>query len=218
MKIENTQVFGFEAAIRAMRNPLNSWDRSDSRIKSCDDPLYWADKNANVERFVLGEKDMQLSQKLTKAGTEHCKHLRLIQVWFDITAPRFFYIEFDTYKHKENISCSTMHTLMKKPISEQDFEKGNVPATLIEKINTYIKLYQETDDAEEKRDYLLSCKNILPEGFLQKRTVCTNYQTLLNMYMQRKHHKLPQWQYVCNWILTTLPYFKELTGIETEGK
>lgn len=218
MKIENTQVFGFEAAIRAMRNPLNSWDRSDSRIKSCDDPLYWADKNANVERFVLGEKDMQLSQKLTKAGTEHCKHLRLIQVWFDITAPRFFYIEFDTYKHKENISCSTMHTLMKKPISEQDFEKDNVPATLIEKINTYIKLYQETDDAEEKRDYLLSCKNILPEGFLQKRTVCTNYQTLLNMYMQRKHHKLPQWQYVCNWILTTLPYFKELTGIETEGK
>ena len=213
MKIENEQVFGFEAAIRAMRNPLNSWNKSDSRTKSCDDPLYWADKNANEERFVLGEKDMQLSQKLTKAGTEHCKHLRLIQVWFDITAPRFFYIEFDTYKHKENVSCSTMHTLMKKSISEQDFEKDNVPATLIEKINTYIKLYQETNDTEEKRDYLIACKNILPEGFLQKRTVCTNYQTLLNMWNQRRHHKLPSWQYFCNWILN-LPYFKELTGVE----
>ncbi len=213
MKIENEQVFGFEAAIRAMRNPLNSWDKSDSRIKSYDDPLYWADKNANEERFVLGEKDMQLSQKLTKAGTEHCKHLRLIQVWFDITAPRFFYIEFDTYKHKENVSCSTMHTLMKKPVSEEDFEKDNIPASLIEKINTYIKLYQETNDAEEKRDYLIACKNILPEGFLQKRTVCTNYQTLLNMWNQRRHHKLPSWQYFCNWILN-LPYFKELTGVE----
>ena len=209
MKIENEQVFGFEAAIRAMRNPLNS----DSRIKSYDDPLYWADKNANEERFVLGEKDMQLSQKLTKAGTEHCKHLRLIQVWFDITAPRFFYIEFDTYKHKENVSCSTMHTLMKKPVSEEDFEKDNIPASLIEKINTYIKLYQETNDAEEKRDYLIACKNILPEGFLQKRTVCTNYQTLLNMYKQRQQHRLSQWRYFCDWILD-LPYFKDLTGIE----
>lgn len=213
MKIENEQVFGFEAAIRAMRNPLNSWDKSDSRIKSCDGPLYWVDKNANEERFVLGEKDMQLSQKLTKAGTEHCKHLRLIQVWFDITAPRFFYIEFDTYKHKENVSCSTMHTLMKKPVSEEDFEKDNIPASLIEKINTYINLYQESNNAEEKREYLIACKNILPEGFLQKRTVCTNYQTLLNMWNQRRHHKLPSWQYFCNWILN-LPYFKELTGVE----
>ena len=215
MKIENEQVFGFEAAIRAMRNPLNSWGKSDSRIKSCDDPLYWADKNANEERFVLGEKDMQLSQKLTKAGTEHCKHLRMITVWCDVTAPRFWWQEMDTYRHVEKISCSTMHTLMKNPISEANFEKDNVPTELIEKINTYIKLYQETDDKEEKRDYLVACKNILPEGFLQKRTVCTNYQTLLNIYMQRKAHRLPQWQYFCNWI-TNLPYFKELTGIDKE--
>ncbi|MDK2830088.1 MAG: hypothetical protein PWP67_2922 [Clostridium butyricum] len=213
MKIENTQVFGFEASIRALRNPLNSWNKSDSRIKSCDDPSYWSDKNANEERFILGENDMLLSQKLTKAGTEHCKHLRLITVWFDIIAPRFFYCEFDTYKYKENVSCSTMHTLMKKPISEQDFEKDNIPASLIEKINTYIKLYQETNDVEEKRDYLIACKNILPEGFLQKRTVCTNYQTLLNIYKQRRHHKLPQWQQFCDWIIN-LPYFQELTGIE----
>jgi hypothetical protein len=213
MKIENTQVFGFEAAIRAMRNPLNSWAKSDSKIEGCDNPLYWSKENANEERFILGENDMLLSQKLTKAGTEHCKHLRLISVWFDITAPRYFYTEFDTYKHKENVSCSTMHTLMKTPLSEDDFEKDNIPASLIDKINEYIKLYQQSEDTEEKREYLVACKNILPEGYLQKRTVWTTYQTLLNILHQREHHRLPQWQYFCEWIVR-LPYFKELTGIK----
>jgi len=214
MKIENTQVFGFEAAIRAMRNPLNSHAKSDSfLLKNCFNQPTPHIYESNIEKFVLGIKDAELSQKLTKAGTEHCKHLRLIQVWFDITAPRFFYIEFDTYKHKENVSCSTMHTLMKKHISEQDFEIDNIPAYLIEKINTYIDLYQQTDDVEEKHNYLIACKNVLPEGFLQKRTVCTNYQTLLNMYKQRQQHRLSQWRYFCDWILQ-LPYFKELTGIE----
>ena len=212
MKIEHTEVYGFNAAIRGLRNPLNSWNKSDSYILN-DFNNIPNRYQENIENFVLGEADKQLSQKLTKAGTEHCKHLRLITVWFDVTAPRYWYIEFDTYLHKTNISCSTMHTLMKKPVSEEDFEKDNIPASLIEKINTYIKLYQETNDAEEKRDYLIACKNILPEGFLQKRTVCTNYQTLLNMWNQRRHHKLPSWQYFCNWILN-LPYFKELAGVE----
>lgn len=212
MKIENEQVFGFEAAIRGMRSPLNSWHLSDSRIKSCDDPLYWVNKNANEERFILGEKDMLLSQKLTKAGSEHCKHLRFITVWVDITAPRFWWQEFDTYRHVEKISCSTMHTLMKRPVDESDFEKNNIPAALLEKINAYIQLYQNTDDPEEKRDFLVACKNILPEGFLQKRTVCTNYQALLNIFKQRRQHKLPQWQQFCNWVLE-LPYFVMLTGV-----
>jgi len=215
MKIENTQVFGFEAAIRAMRNPLNSWDKSDSRIKSCDNPLYWEDKNVNEEKFVLGEKDMQLSQKLTKAGTEHCKHLRFITVWVDITAPRFWWQEFDTYRHLEKISCSTMHTLMKAPISKANFEYDNLPDSLIEKINTYIQLYQNSNDEEEKKNYLIACKNILPEGFQQKRTITTNYQCLLNMYQQRKNHRLPQWHKACKWVLS-LPYFCELTGIKEE--
>jgi len=213
LKIENTQVFGFESAIRAMRNPLNSHVKSDSKFEKYDDPLYWAKNNANEERFILGEKDAELSQKLTKAGTEHCKHLRFITVWCDITAPRFWWQEMDTYRHVEKISESTMHTLMKKHISEQDFEIDNIPAYLIEKINTYIDLYQQTDDVEEKHNYLIACKNVLPEGFLQKRTVCTNYQTLLNMYKQRQQHRLSQWRYFCDWILD-LPYFKELTGIE----
>lgn len=214
MKIEHTEVYGFNAAIRGLRNPLNSWNKSDSYILN-DFNNIPNKYQENIENFVLGEADKQLSQKLTKAGTEHCKHLRLITVWFDVTAPRYWYIEFDTYLHKTNISCSTMHTLMKKPVSEEDFEKDNIPASLIEKINTYINLYQESNDAEEKREYLIACKNILPEGFLQKRTVCTNYQTLLSMYNQRRNHRLYQWQKFCNWILR-LPYFTELTGINKE--
>jgi len=214
MKIKNTQVFGFEAAIRAMRNPLDSWDKSDSFIvgssKSYIGSICYQD---NIEKFALGEADAKLSQKLTKAGDSHSKHLRFIRVWADIIAPRFWWQEMDTYKHVDKISESTMHTLMKKHISEQDFEIDNIPAYLIEKINTYIDLYQQTDDVEEKHNYLIACKNVLPEGFLQKRTVCTNYQTLLNMYRQRRHHKLPQWQQFCNWIIH-LPYFQELTGIE----
>lgn len=208
MKIENTEIYGFQASIRAMRNPLDSWGRSDSYVYNG-----FNVKNYNVEQFVLGSADKKLSQSLTKAGSEHCKHLRLITVWFDITAPRFWYQEFDTYKHKENVSCSTMHTLMKKPIDETYFEQDNVPASLIDKINTYIDLYKKTKDKEEKNAYLLACKNILPEGFLQKRTVCTNYQTLYAILGQRKNHKLPQWKEFCKWIVG-LPYFKELTGLE----
>ncbi len=208
MLIENTEVYGFQASIRAMRNPMDSWGKSDSTITQ-----FWMDENDNVEGFVLGDTDKKLSQSLTKAGAEHCKHLRLISVWFDVTAPRFWYQEFDTYKHKENVSCSTMHTLMKKDVDEDCFEIDNIPSALIDKINGYIDAYKNTKDAEEKNDYLLACKNLLPEGFLQKRTVWTNYQTLYAMCCQRDNHRLPQWHYVCEWI-RELPYFIELTGLE----
>lgn len=210
MRVENTEVYGFNASIRGMRNPLDSWDRSDSYMNA---DLDLMNDNFNVEYFVLGEADKKLSQKLTKAGSEHCKHLRLISVWFDVTAPRFWYQEFDTYKHKENVSTSTIHTLMERELNEDDFAMDNIPAQVIEKINTYIEMYRNTKDSEEKRRYLLACKNILPEGFLQTRTVWTNYQTLYAILQQRKNHKLPQWHYFCDWI-KGLPYLKELTGLE----
>lgn len=217
MNIENTEVFGFEAAIRAMRNPLNSWDRSDSQHKSFhyDKWSYWLDDNANTEGFILGKKDKELSQKLSKSGTEHRKHLRFIRVWSDWTLPRYIWAEVDTYKHIDKISCSTMHTLMKSHVSKSDFEQDNVPNALIEQINNYIDLYNNTKDKEERKKYLIACKNILPEGFLQKRTISTNYECLLSMYLQRKNHRLPEWRKICNWILD-LPYFIELTGVEIE--
>lgn len=212
MKIENTQVFGFEASIRALRNPMDSWGKSDSRLKDFN-PSSITYKNINAEDFILGDTDMQLSQKLSKAGTEHRKHLRMIHVWADWTLPRYIHSEVDTYKHINKISCSTMHTLMKKPISEANFEKDNIPSKLIDKINSYIELYKKCNDKEEKNDYLIACKNLLPEGFLQMRTINTNYECLLSIYNQRKNHRLPQWHEICDWIIQ-LPYFIELTGLE----
>ena len=219
MKIENTEVYGFRAAIRGMRNPLDSWDKSDSRYTTrvYDDLFYWCDSNANAEGFVLGEADKTLSQKLTQAGSEHCKHLRLIQVWVDLTLPRFIHQEFDTYRHVEKISCSTMHTLMKNPITEEVFEGGflHMSADTIHNLNELIQLYKSTNNPQEKKQCKYQAKRILPESFLQKRTINTNYQCLLNIYKQRKNHELPQWREICDWILE-LPYFKELTGIGEE--
>jgi hypothetical protein len=203
MDIRHTETYGFSAAIRGMRNPMSSWEKGDSILAG--------------SNFRLGEKDMELSQKLTKAGSEHCKHLQLIAVWFDVEAPRYWFTEFDTYKFKSNISTSTMHTLMKNPVQESNFSKGNIPAETIAKINSYIEMYRAARGEAEKAEYLVACKSILPEGFLCTRTVCTNYQTLLNMYGQRKTHRLPEWQYFCKWILG-LPYFRELTGIKKEEK
>jgi hypothetical protein len=194
MKIENEEVYGIEASIRALRNPMNSHHLGDTYV--------------GTECFLLGEKDKILSQKLTKAGTEHCKHLRLIQVWADFTLPRYIWVEMDTYRFLEKVSCSTMHKLTSKVITQDDFEYALPSSTLI-RLNELRVKYNETKDIE----WFLRLKNELPEGYLQKRTVNTNYQQLLNIYNQRKNHKLPQWHTICDWILR-LPDFKELTGIE----
>lgn len=217
MKIENTEVYGFNAAIRGMRNPLDSWIKSDSYILY-DLKIIPNNYETNIEWFVLGDKDKELSQKLTRAGSEHSKHLRFICVWADLTLPRFIWNEFDTYRHHvEKISCSTMHTLMKKHINANMFENGYdyMSEDYINKIIEFINIYQNTKDKEIKKMAKYNAKRLLPESFLQKRTVLTNYQTALNIRQQRLHHELPQWQIICKWI-DELPYFLKLTGIETE--
>ena len=206
MRIENLEVYGIKAALRAMRNPMDSWDRSDS-YKLCDYKVFSDNYMLNTEGFILGNNDKTLSQKLTKAGTEHCKHLRLIQVWVDMTLPRFVWVEKDTYRFVEKISCSTLHKLTSKELTQDDFEY-EISMETLQKLNSYIAYYQTTKD----KNTFLKLKNELPEGFLQKRTINTNYQQLLNIYNQRKSHKLPQWKVICDWILE-LPYFSDLTGI-----
>ena len=187
-----------------MRNPLDSWDRSDSYIS----PL-----NAlTIEQFVLGNKDKELSQKLSKAGTEHRKHLRQIDVWANITLPRYVWQEFDTYKYVDKISCSTMHTLMKKEISQSNFEM-DIPDDLIKYLNTLIEAYKFASDPDYKRLVKVNVKTCLPEGFLQMRSIKTNYECLLKMHFERQNHELKIWHEIDDWILH-LPYFKELTGIE----
>ncbi len=205
MRIEDTQVFGLEAALRGMRNPLDSWDKSDSIYGRIDVD----DKNWNYEELIIGEKDIDLAQRLTKAGSEHCKFLRQIQVWVDLTLPRYIWSEFDTYKFGTKNSCSTMHTIHRRYLTQDDFEYP-IGVQQLGLMNDLIAQKKAGDITGHCFIHMM--KNLLPEGFLQKRTVNTNYAELLNIYFQRRHHKLDQWHTICRWI-EGLPYFKELTGV-----
>lgn len=223
MKITNIEVYGLESAMRGCRNPKNSWGKSDSVEDYTTCVLDGDDKNWNMENFILRQADMKLSQQLTRAGGEHCKHLRMIQVWFDMTAPRYMWQEFDCYKHVEKISCSTMHKLFERELTLDDFEGGSefghhLIGTVI-KLDTIRLLHEEArlnKDTESMTELLIQAKTILPESFLQKRTVNINYQQLLNIYIQRKHHRLPVWKEFCK-MVEGLPYFVELTGLEVKG-
>ena len=200
MKFENTQVWGFEHAIRGMRNPLESWDKSDSFIKS---PHNY---------YVIGKNDLELMQKLIKAGSEHRKFLRQIFVSVDITAPLYWWKEFDTYKiGTVSNSTSTMHKLASTPITMDCFENGEMiySFTIAELEMNRLK-YLETKDKNEWKRLIVN----LPESWLQKRTITMNYENLLNMYQQRKNHKLTEWsKSFCDWV-KTLPYAEELICLE----
>jgi len=207
MKIENIEIYGFRASVKGLRNPMDSWIKSDSKFYNTNQ-IYSLDRNYNEEGFTLGKEDQKLSQKLTKAGGEHCKHLRLIQTWMDLTLPRFIWQEFDTYGHINKVSCSTMHKLTAYELDNSFFEYP-LEETELFKLNNLINKYKHTKDIND----FYKLKNKLPEGFLQKRTVNVNYQSWLNIYNQRKNHKLEQWEQICKMIFN-LPYFIELTGIE----
>lgn len=189
MEIQTLQVDGFTPALRAMRNPMDSWDRSDSI------------------RGHVGKLDKELSIKLQKAGPEHCKHLRLIVVWADITAPRYWWQEFDTYRFGvEKVSCSTMHRLMAKPLEERDFQSDSMTALkpTIDSLNREMKAYKAQEDPDAKKLIWRGIIQALPQSYQQKRTVMISYAALRNMYRQREGHKLKEWQYFRTWV-ETLP-------------
>lgn len=198
MKIETKEVAGFIPALYGMRSPMNSWHLNDSKIDS--------------KTITIGPNDMNLAKRLIKAGNEHCKFLRQIQVWADFEMPLYWWSEFDTYKFNTKNSCSTMHKLFnaKKEIELDDFvyskEDINTLNFIIRELNSLRKRYLETKDF----NYVIRGKRLLPTSFKQKRTVNTNYAELINIYNQRKNHRLKEeWQDVfCKWC-EELPYFKE---------
>lgn len=223
LKVENTEVFGWEAAIRGMRNPKNSWDRSDSDWEFVEDPCII---NPNDEvKFVAGENDLTLMKTLAKAGDDHGKFLRFINVTVDITAPLYWWKEFDTYKVGTVAnSCSTMHKLTAKEFTMDDFshehltaEGESVLAYVIDNMNAVRGLYLNYEENEEvvsqmfptKKDAWWQMIQLLPSSYNQKRTVQLNYAVLKNMYFARRHHKLDEWHTLCEW-METLPYFKEI--------
>ena len=206
MKFEKTDVWGFKHALRGMRNPLESWDKSDSSASS----LY--------KDFFLGENDLKLAQTLIKAGSEHRKFLRQIFVAVDITAPLYWWKEFDTYKVGTVAnSTSTMHKLASTPITKDCFECPDLIMTsFIMYLEELRKMYVDTKDKTTWKKLIVN----LPESWLQTRTVTMNYENLLSMYNQRcvHLHKLSEWSIIFKEWVESLPYAKELICIPLEKK
>lgn len=230
IKIENIEVMGWEAAIRGMRNPMNSWDKSDSGTcgyphhigcancpdhKTCNHPF----RNDGV--FKLGKADYELVMKLVKAGTDHRKFMRMITVYMDITAPLYWWKEFDTYKVGTVAnSCSTMHKIAEKEFKMSDFSCEHMKPTsikimhdIIDILNKYRADYNNPEAGKlgVKKNYWWQMIQLLPSSYNQRRTVMLNYEVLANIYKSRKNHKLDEWHTFCGWI-ETLPYSELITG------
>lgn len=218
--IENVETCGWEPALRSMRNPKDSWDRSDSEYNKT---LYWDDNCELEAEFVpvsLGPNDLKLAMTLAVGGPVHAKYRRMIKVYCDIMAPLYWWKEFDTYKVGTVAnSCSTMHTLHKRDLTLDDFAHDhltecnrNLLQMTIDNINTARRNFVEAKaagDTDAAEGYWYQMIQLLPSSFLQKRTVEMNYEVLTGMYRFRQHHKLDEWRLFCNWV-ETLPYANEL--------
>ena len=206
IKLENTSVMNFENAIRGARNPMNSWDKLDSSFD--------ADGN-----FVFGPNDLSLGRKLCKAGSDHRKFVRQIFISVDITAPIYWWKEFDTYKVGTVAnSTSTMHKIHSKPFELSDFSTDKMVDSAKDCMNEILvvleKLRQDfISDKASNKDAWYSIIQLLPESYNQKRTVTLNYENAISMYYSRRNHKLSEWHVFCDWILD-LPYFKELFSLD----
>lgn len=237
LKIENAEVVGWEHAIRGMRNPMNSWEKSDSEFITADGDHHditgnsgpWYGEDGWNENLI-GPNDRGLMNKLAKAGTDHRKFMRMITVYLDITAPLYWWKEFDTYKVGTVAnSCSTMHKIAEKEFTMEDFScehlisdeaipgrvysaKGMMEAT-VNNLNMFRKLYLETQD----KKYWWQLIQLLPSSYNQRRTIMLNYEVLANIYKSRRNHKLDEWHTLCDWI-ELLPYSELITGKEESGK
>lgn len=216
LKIENYEVVGWGHVIRGMRNPMNSWEKSDSKFY--EDVDFDPDDYVDQGMFLLGPNDHDLMMRLRNAGTDHRKFMRMITVYCDITAPLYWWKEFDTYKVGTVAnSCSTMHKIHAKEFTLKDFscEKlydplGDLRPT-VDRLNVYRERYLETKD---KNDWWQMIQ-LLPSSYNQKRTVMLNYEVLANIYKSRKNHKLDEWVEFCEWV-RSLPYSELIIGEEEE--
>lgn len=239
IKFENTEVMGWEAAIRGMRNPMNSWEKSDSGWFSSEDDMgvdyvQYDSHSDPSELYFVGQNDLDLMTRLRNAGTDHRKFMRMISVYVDITAPLYWWKEFDTYKVGTVAnSCSTMHKIHEKEFTLEDFSCehledfdelfrkdgnnltrfpwfGTYLESIIDILNYARDLYLETKD----KRYWWQMIQLLPSSYNQKRTVMLNYEVLANIYKSRKNHKLDEWSVgFMEWI-ESLPYSELITGEE----
>ena len=208
IKLERTAVMNLENAVRGMRNPLSSWDKSDS----------FYDENG---KFVLGEADLALARRLAVSGSDHRKYLRQIFVSVDITAPIYWWKEFDTYKVATVAnSTSTMHRIHSKPFSPEDFSVDHLTdegRAAFDKFVAYLEDARQKFVETKDKKYWYDMIQLLPSGYNQMRTVTLNYETLINMYYARRFHKLDEWHVLCAWI-EALPYANDIIMIREDQK
>lgn len=232
LKISNFEVMGWEHAIRGMRNPMNSWEKSDSLWNGA------FNYSNGTPVWVIGDNDLSLMKRLRNAGTDHRKFMRMITVYLDITAPLYWWKEFDTYKIGTVAnSCSTMHKIAEKEFTLEDFshehlaecdgewvdiltvdpysfpamESTDILKTVVEGLNRFRSRYLETKD----KKYWWQMIQLLPSSYNQKRTVMLNYEVLANIYKSRRNHKLDEWHTFCDWI-EELFYSELITGYEED--
>ena len=219
LKIEDVEVMGIRKAIKGMRNAMNSWDKSDSYFqRQCS---FYAGCEETEECNHIGEKDTELAKRLIKAGSPDRKFMRMIHVQTDVTAPLYWWKEYDIYKVGTVAnSCSTMHTIHKKEFTIDDFSnehlmEGGVECIkhLCNDLNLCRKYYLET----KHKDWWWQMIQLLPSSFNQMRTIDLDYETLYSIYHQRRNHKLDEWVEFCKWI-ETLPYMKEFLGLDKQTK
>lgn len=200
IKLEKVSVMNFENAMRGARNPLNSWAKSDS----------YYDENGS---YILGENDLGLAKRLAKAGSDHRKYLRQIFVSVDITAPLYWWKEFDTYKVGTVAnSCSTMHKIHSKEFGRDDFSCDRMTDIALACLDNTIAVLEERRlkfVETKEREYWDDIIQLLPSSYNQMRTVTLNYENLINVYYARRNHKLPEWHVLCD-LIKTLPYFNEI--------
>ena len=211
LKIENVQITGFEPAIRGMRNPMNSWDKSDSDYSF----------KAPDGTPCIGENDYNLMMKLANGGPVHAKYRRMLTVYLDITAPLYWWKEADTYKVGTVAnSCSTMHKIAEKPFTREDFSCEHLyvdtlspqcPMTMLEEIIRTLNFWRNRYLETKRKEDWWQLIQLLPSSYNQRRTVMLNYEVLANIYRWRRDHKLDEWHTFCDWI-ESLPYSDIITG------
>lgn len=228
LKIENVKVIGWEHAIRGMRNPMNSWGKSDScwRYGFPCGPGYAEVEYSDDATFYVGPNDRELMKRLSAAGTDHRKFMRMIVAYLDIVAPLYWWKEFDTYKIGTVAnSCSTMHKIAEKEFTIDDFSTEHLfpevreafETSIIKALNIFRDLYLGFDGFKEqcsehkKKEYWWQMIQLLPSSYNQRRTIMLNYEVLANIYKSRRNHKLDEWRTLCDWI-ETLPCHELITG------
>lgn len=228
LKIENVEIHGWEPAIRGMRNPKNSWAKSDSGPGCCSEQgvesfCHECTEGCPNPGYVLGKNDLRLAEALASSGTDHRKFLRMITVYADITAPMYLWKEYDTYKVGTVAnSCSTMHKIAEKRFTIYDFSYEHLEGVYLENLQgtigmlndareMYLWSLQQEKPLKEPKAYWWQMIQLLPSSYNQRRTVMLNYEVLSNIYPARRHHKLDEWHTFCDWI-ETLPYAQLITG------